>query len=77
MGRASADYIVWYWDGQKFHKRLMAYMPHPGDKIILGDYEYEITDLHWTPGATPHCVQTVERLDWAPLWARSPSMGWH
>jgi hypothetical protein len=72
MGRASADYHIWYWDGTRLHKTWQVYMSHPGDKIILGGAEYLITDLHWTPGAgtAPHCVQTVERVDWAPGWAK-------
>jgi hypothetical protein len=72
MGRASADYHIWYWDGTRLHKTWMAYMSHPGDHIILNGAEYLITDLHWTPGAgtAPHCVQTVERVDWAPGWAK-------
>jgi hypothetical protein len=77
MGRASADYHIWYWDGTRFHKRLMVYMSHPGDRIILDGSEYEITDLHWTPGAAPHCVQTVKHVDWAPEWANTKGMWQH
>jgi hypothetical protein len=74
VGRASADYLIWYWDGTRHHPRLMAYMSHPHDKIILNDTEYEITDIHWTPTAAPVCVQTVKRLDWAPSWANTKGM---
>jgi hypothetical protein len=72
MGRASADYHIWYWDGHRFHKTWQVYMSHPGDHIILNGADYLITDLHWTPGTgtAPHCVQTVERVDWAPGWAK-------
>jgi hypothetical protein len=76
MGRASADYHIWYWDNGRFRKRLMAYMSHPGDNIILDGAEYLVTDLHWTPGAAPHCVQTVSRVDWQPEWSGRPEMRW-
>jgi hypothetical protein len=70
MGRASADYHIWYWDGTRLHKTWQVYMSHPGDHIILDGADHLITDLYWTPGAAPHCVQTVKRLDWAPEWAK-------
>lgn len=73
----SANYLIWYWDGDRFHVRNLGYMTMPGNKIILGDSEYEITDLHWTPKAAPLCVQTVKHLGNAPDWARGKHMGWH
>lgn len=75
MGRAEAAYHVWYYDGTRFHIRPMAYMSHPGNKIIIDHEEYEITDIWWTPGAAPHCVQEVRYLGPAPVWAKR--LRWH